>query len=157
MRHAFFLAAALVLAGCGDGGTDSSNLPLRLTVQPSGPVNPGDSLRMTAHLVNPGRTPVRLEFDDQCQVVFYVMAPDKTVLHPAGGGASCMGGPTTLELPARDSLPFSDVWLVASTFAREHTVYAVLWEHYEAVGGEREYEKGHRSNIVTFSLAAPAP
>ena len=155
MRRALLIAAAL-LAGCSAGGIDSSNLPLRITVQPADSVAPGDSLRMTAYLVNPGRTPVRLEFEDQCQVVFYVMAPDKTVLHPAGGGASCMGGPTVLELPAGDSVRFADAWPVASTFAREHSAYAVLWEHHEAGAGEREYEEGHRSNIVEFRVAAPA-
>jgi hypothetical protein len=155
MRRALPVVAALLLAGCGGGGTDSSDLPLHLAVQPAGAVASGDSLRMTAHLVNPGRTPVRLEFEDQCQVVFYVMAPDKTVLHPAGGGTSCMGGPTVLELPAGDSVRFADAWLVASTFAREHTAYAVLWEHHEAGAGEREYEKGHRSNIVTFRVGVP--
>lgn len=149
-------AAALLLAGCPDGGTDSSDLPLRLTVQPAGDLAPGDSLRMTAYLVNPGNRPVRLEFDDQCQVEFYVQAPDKTVLHPPGGGASCMGGPTAIDLPARDSVRFSDAWLVTSTFVREHTAYAVLWEHHEPRGDEREYEQGHRSNIATFHVAAPA-
>lgn len=150
-------AAALLLAGCSDRGTDSSNLPLRLTVQPSGDLTPGDSLRMTAWLVNPGGRPVRLEFDDQCQVEFYVQAPDKTVLHPPGGGTSCMGGPTAVDLPPRDSVRFADTWVVASTFAMEHTVYAVLWEHHQARADEREYERGHRSNIATFHLATPAP
>jgi hypothetical protein len=150
-------AAALLLAGCSDGATDSSNLPLRLTVQPTGDLEPGDTLRMTAYLVNPGSRPVRLEFEDQCQVEFYVMAPDKTVLHPPGGGTSCMGGPTAIDLPPRDSVRFSDAWLVTSRFAREHSAYAVLWEHHEASGAEREYEPGHRSNIATFHLATPAP
>jgi hypothetical protein len=156
-RRLVLSAAALLLAGCGGGGVDSSELPLRLTVQPSGNVAPGDTLRLTAYLVNPGNRPVRLEFDDQCQVEFYVMAPDKTVLHPPGGGASCMGGPTTIELSARDSVRFSDAWLVTSMFAREHSVYAVLWEHHEPREGERAYEPGHRSNIATFHVAAPAP
>lgn len=154
LRRAAALPAALLLAGCPGGGTDSSDLPLRLTVQPQGSVAPGDSLRMTAYLVNPGSRPVRLEFEDQCQVEFYVQAPDKTVLHPPGGGTSCMGGPTTIDLPARDSVRFTDTWLVASTFALEHTAYAVLWEHHQS-GEKREYERGHRSNIATFQVRAP--
>ena len=148
--------AALLLACCPGGGTDSSDLPLRLTVQPSGTVSPGDSLRMTAHLVNPGNRPVRLEFDDQCQVEFYVHAPDKTVLHPPGGGTTCVGGPTSLELAPGDSARFADAWRVTSSFALSHTAYAVLWEHHEPSGGEREYEQGHRSNIATFHLATAA-
>lgn len=147
--------AALLLAGCGDGGTDSSDLPLRLTVQPTGTVAPGDTLWMTAYLVNPGSQPVRLEFDDQCQVEFYVQSPDKTVLHPPGGGTSCMGGPSAIDLPPRDSVRFADHWLVASTYVHEHTAYAVLWEHHQPKGEKREYEEGHRSNIIPFRVATP--
>lgn len=156
MRPGLIPLAAALLAGCGGGATDSSDLPLRLAVQPTGDLAPGDTLRMTAYLVNPGSKPVRLEFDNQCQVEFYVQAPDKTVLHPPGGGTSCMGGPTAIDLPAHDSVRFTDAWLVASTFAKEHTAYAVLWEHHEPDGDKREYERGHRSNIATFHLATAA-
>jgi hypothetical protein len=148
-------AAALLLAGCSDGGTPTSELPLRLIVQPADTVASGDTLRMTAYLVNPGRQPVRLEFDDQCQVVFYVQAPDKTVLHPPGGGTTCVGGPTSLELAPGDSARFTDAWRVTSNFALSHTAYAVLWEHRPGGGESGEYEKGHRSNIVEFRIAAP--
>lgn len=155
-RIGFVPLAAALLAGCSGGATDSSNLPLRLAVQPTGNLTPGDSLRMTAYLVNPGNRPVRLEFDNQCQVEFYVQAPDKTVLHPPGGGTSCMGAPTAIDLPAGDSVRFTDMWVVASTFAKEHTAYAVLWEHHEPSGDKREYERGHRSTIATFHLATAA-
>lgn len=148
--------AALLLAGCSGGATDSSDLPLRLTVEPTDTLTPGDTLRMTAYLINPGNRPVRLEFDDQCQVEFYVQSPDKTVLHPPGGGTSCMGGPSAIDLPPGDSVRFSDRWLVASTYVHEHTVYAVLWEHHQPKGEEREYEEGHRSNIIPFRVVAPA-
>ena len=148
-------AAALLLAACS-GGPNTSELPLRLSVQPAGQVASGDSLRMTAHLVNPGKRPVRLEFDDQCQVVFYVQAPDKTVLHPAGGGTTCVGAPTALELAPGDSVRFTDTWLVTSNFALSHTAYAVLWEHRAGGDESGEYEKGHRSNIVEFRITQPA-
>lgn len=150
------LPVALMLAGCSGGRVDSSELPLRLRAQPAGTVAPGDSLRMTAYLVNPGKQPIRLEFEDQCQVVFYVHAPDRTVLHPAGGGAACVGGPTALDLPAGDSVRFMDVYLVTSRYAEEHSAYAVLWEHHVPGEGERQYEEGHRSNIVTFRVVDPA-
>lgn len=159
MRRLVFAAlpaAALLLAGCPGGPIDSSDLPLRLTVRPTGDLRPGDSLRMTAYLVNPGSEPVRLEFDDQCQVEFYVQAPDKTVLHPPGGGTTCTGAPSVIDLPPHDSVRFADTWLVTSTFAKEHSAYAVLWEHHQPKGDKREYEGGHRSNIATFYLAAPA-
>ena len=44
---------------------------------------------------------------------------------------------------------------MASNFALPHTAYAVLWEHHQADGGEREYDTGHRSNIVQFRVGTP--
>ncbi|HEX2078643.1 MAG TPA: BsuPI-related putative proteinase inhibitor [Longimicrobium sp.] len=146
--------AALLLAGCGGDGGDGSGLPLRLTVQPADSVAPGDSLRMTAYLVNPGARAVRLQFEDQCQVEFYVQAPDKSVLHPPGGGTACVGAPTVLELPPRDSIRFEDAWLVTSSYVEAHSAYAVLWD-YHAGEGEGELQAGHRSNIVEFRVAHP--
>ena len=146
------LAAALLLAGCSDG-IDSSDLPLRLTVQPAaGTLAPGDSLRMTAYLVNPGNQPVRLEFEDQCQVEFYVQAPDKTVLHPPGGGTTCVAAPTVLEVAPGDSVRFAATWMATSGTVGPHTAYAVLWEHHVPSEAERRYEAGHRSNIVQFEV-----
>lgn len=145
--------AALLLAGCGDGG-NASGFPLRLRVQPADSVAPGDSLRMTAYLVNPGAQAVRLRFEDQCQVEFYVQGPDKSVLHPPGGGTACVGAPTVLEIPPRDSIRFDDAWLVTSSFVEAHSAYAVLWD-YQVGEGEGEPEAGHRSNIVEFRIAHP--
>jgi hypothetical protein len=148
--------AALLLAACSGGGGDGSDLPLRLTVQPADSVAPGDSLHMTAFLVNPGARAVRLEFEDQCQVQFFVQSPDKTVLHPPGGGTACVGAPTTLDIPPHDSVRFSDAWLVTSNYVEAHSAYALLWDyHLPREGGERELEAGHRSNIVEFRVAHP--
>ena len=155
MLAAGVVPAALLLAGCGDGGGGASGFPLRLTVQPADSVAPGDSLHMTAYLVNPGATAARLEFENQCQVVFYVQAPDKSVLHPAGGGTACMGAPAGLQIPPRDSVRFDDVWLVTSRYVEAHSAYAVLWDYRLAGEGEREMEAGHRSNIVEFRVAHP--
>jgi hypothetical protein len=155
MTRTFAAAIAAVMLAACDGGTDTSELPLRLSVQPADTVAAGDSLRMTAYLVNPGRQPLRLEFEDACQVEFYVMAPDKTVLHPPGGGATCVGAPTVLELAAGDSARFTNAWLVTSNYALSHSAYAVLWEH-RAGGGDGELVEGHRSNIVEFRIAQPA-
>jgi hypothetical protein len=156
MMAAGVVPAALLLAGCGGGG-DGSGLPLRLAVQPADSVAPGDSLHMTAYLVNPGAQAVRLEFENQCQVVFYVQSPDKSVLHPAGGGTACVGAPAVLEIPPRDSVRFDDAWLVTSRYVEAHSAYAVLWDYHLPRGGERgELEAGHRSNIIEFRVAHPA-
>ena len=148
----FAPAAAALLAACS-GGTPS-DLPLRLTVTPADSLAPGDSLRMTAVLRNPGKNPVRLEFDSQCQVEFYVHAPDKTVLYPPGRGTTCIRAPSVLELAAGDSLRFNAQWMATSATAGPHTAYAVLWEHHlpGEGGGEREFDPGHRSNIVQFEV-----
>jgi len=143
-------AAALLLAACSGGAP--SELPVRLTVQPADSLAPGDSLHMTAYLKNPGRQPVRLEFDSQCQVEFYVHAPDKTVLHPPGSGTTCIRAPSVLELAAGDSVRFTSAWMATSSTSGPHTAYAVLWEHYVPHEGEREYDAGHRSNVVQFEV-----
>lgn len=143
---------ALPLAGCPTSGSHTSELPVRLTVVPTDTLAPGDSLRMTAYLRNPGRTPVRLEFDSQCQVEFYVQAPDKTVLHPPGGGTTCVAAPSVLEVAPGDSVRFTASWLATSGTVGPHTAYAVLWEHHVPSEAERRYEAGHRSNIVQFEV-----
>lgn len=146
--------AALALAGCPTAGSHTVDLPVRLTVVPADSLAPGDSLHMTAYLRNPGRRAVRVEFESQCQVEFYVQGPDKSVLHPPGGGTTCIRAPSTLEIPAGDSLRFTAAWLATSSTSGPHTAYAVLWEHHRPVGdgGERRYEAGHRSNIVQFHV-----
>lgn len=157
---------ALALAGCPTAGSHTAELPVRLTIVPADTIVPGDSLHMTAYLRNPGRVPVRLEFDSQCQVEFYVQGPDKSVLYPPGSGTTCIRAPTVLEVPAGDSIRFAAVWMATSATRGPHTAYAVLWEHH--VPGDdadgRRYEAGHRSNVVQFQVApsptrtpAPAP
>lgn len=157
IRPAAAALLALALAGCPTAGGSSPDLPVRLTVEPADTVAPGDSLKMTAYLRNPGRAPVRLEFDSQCQVEFYVLAPDKTVLFPPGGGTTCIRAPSVLELAPGDSLRFAAAWQATSFTAGPHTAYAVLWEHYVPGEGEREYVQGHRSNIVQFQVKMTEP
>ena len=149
------LPAALLLAGCPTSGAHTRDLPVRLTMHPADTVALGDSVRLTAWLRNPGPEPVRLEFEDDCQVEFYVHAPDRTVLHPPGGGTACVGGPTVVEVPAADSLRYADVWLAASPYLGAHSAYAVLWEHHVPSGDERRYKAGHRSNVLEFQLVMP--
>lgn len=143
---------ALALAGCPTAGMHTSELPVRLTVNPTDTLVAGDSLRMTAYLRNPGKQPVRLEFESQCQVEFYVQAPDKTVLFPPGGGTTCIRAPSVVEVPAGDSVRFAAAWTSTSSNGGPHTAYAVLWEHDVPRDGERRFEAGHRSNIVQFEV-----
>jgi hypothetical protein len=152
LRPLLPMAAALLLVGCPTDGAPTDGLPVRLTVEPGDTLSPGDSMRMTARLWNPGRDSVRLEFDSQCQVEFYVMAPDKTVLHPPGGGTTCVSAPSTITLAPKDTLRFTGSWMATSSWLGPHTAYAVLWEHHVPDGSERRYEAGHRSNIVQFEV-----
>jgi Intracellular proteinase inhibitor len=147
-------AAALLLAGCPTAGMHTPDLPVRLTATPGDSIAPGDSLRMTAYLRNPTRQPVRLEFDSQCQVEFYVMGPDNSVLHPPGSGTTCVRAPSVLTLQPGDSVRFADSWMATSATTGPHSAYAVLWEHHVARDGERAYEAGHRSNIIQFKVTA---
>jgi hypothetical protein len=156
LRAAAPALLALPLAACPGTGS-SADLPVRLTVTPTDTLQAGDSLRMTAYLRNPGRQPVRLEFEAQCQVEFYVHAPDKTVLHPPGGGTTCIRAPSVLEIPAGDSVRFTASWTATtSSRAGAHSAYAVLWEHHVPGEGERRFDPGHRSNIVEFEVK-PTP
>jgi Intracellular proteinase inhibitor len=142
-------AAALLLAACNP---QSSELPVRLSVQPADSIAPGDSLRMTAYLRNPGSRPVRLEFESQCQVEFYVHGPDKSVLYPPGSGTTCIRAPSVLEIAPGDSVGFHAAWMATSATAGAHTAYAVLWEHHVPGETERAYDAGHRSNVVQFTV-----
>jgi hypothetical protein len=152
LRLAAAALLALPLAGCPTAGSHTSELPVRLTVTPTDTLAHGDSLRMTAYLRNPGRQPVRLEFDSQCQVEFYVHGPDKSVLYPPGSGTTCIRAPSVLEVAAGDSVRFTAAWMATSATAGPHTAYAVLWEHHVPRGDKRRFEAGHRSNIVQFEV-----
>lgn len=144
--------AALLLAGCPTAGSHTVDLPVRLTVTPTDTVAHGDSLRMTAYLRNPSGQAVRLEFDSQCQVEFYVHSPDKSVLYPPGSGTTCIRAPSVLEVAPGDSVRFTAQWMATAATAGPHTAYAVLWEHHVPDGAERRFKAGHRSNIVQFEV-----
>lgn len=152
MTRALALAALLLAAACAPEPHEAE-LPLRLRAQPADTLSPGDALRMTAYLRNPTRQPLRIEFDDECQVVIYVLAGDHTVLHPPGGGASCVGGPSELEIAPGDSVRFEDTWQATTYTAGLHIAYAVLWPyHVPREGEERVAREGHRSNVVLFQI-----
>ena len=145
---------ACVLAACGPEPHEA-RLPLRVRAERPDTLVPGDRLRMEAHLHNPTRQPLRMEFADQCQVEFYVQGPDRTVLHPPGGGATCVGAPSVLEIPPGDSVRFEASWLATYGTLGEHVAYAVLWPYRVPHGEARVEREGHRSNVIVFPVLPP--
>jgi hypothetical protein len=149
-RRALAACLGVALLPACETPPHEARLPLRLVVEPTGQIAPGDALRMTAWLHNPTRRTLRLEFDDQCQVELYVQGPERTVLHPPGGGASCVGAPSVLEVPPGDSVRFTGEWSATTSSLGEHIVYGVLWPHRVPRGDERVERRTRRSNVVVF-------
>ncbi len=145
----FVLPVAALLAACGPE-PHTARLPVRLRVEPADTLTPGETMRMVAYLKNPTGEPLRMEFVDQCQVEIYVQGPDRTVLHPPGGGASCVGAPSALEIAPHDSVRYEDDWMPTTAVLGDHIVYAVLWPYHVPRDAERFAREGHRSNIVQF-------
>lgn len=154
MRGALAFAALLAAAGCEEQPHEA-RIPVRLRADPAGTLAAGDSLRMSAWLVNPTRQPLRMEFDDGCQVEFYVQGPDRTVVHPPGGGASCVGAPSELEIAPGDSLRFEGAWRAPGIALGDHVAYAVLWAYHVPHEGGRVAREGHRSNVIQFRVLPP--
>lgn len=154
MTRRAILAALLPLAACGPEPHEAK-LPVRLRVEPTDTLAPGETLRMTAWLRNPTRHPLRMEFDDQCQVEMYVQGPDRTILHPPGGGATCVGAPSTIEIAPRDSVRFEGSWMATTAMLGEHIAYAVLWPYRVPHRREPVGREGHRSNVVIFPVLMP--
>ena len=153
MRITAVLAGALVLAACPVASNHVPDASARVTVS-TDTIALGDSLRLTAYLRNPGDAPLHLEFDTQCQVEMYVLSPDRTVVHPAGGGATCISAASTLELPPGDSARFDDAWLAATPSLGTYTVYAVVSDHHVGSGEDRELKSSYRSNVVQVVVVA---
>jgi hypothetical protein len=144
------LLSVLLLAAACETPPHEARLPVRLRVEPADTLLPGDVMRMTAHLRNPTGEVLRMEFADQCQVVMYVQGPERTILHPPGGGASCVGAPSSLEIAPRDSVRFEASWMATTSVLGEHIVYAVLWPYSVPHAGRQVARDGHRSNIIQF-------
>ncbi|HEU0016296.1 MAG TPA: BsuPI-related putative proteinase inhibitor [Longimicrobium sp.] len=148
--------AALALAACPTAGNHLPAARLEVTASPDS-IAPGDTLRLAATLSNPGRRPVRLEFDHEgCQVVFYVQREDHSIVHPPGSGAACVGPPAVIELAPGEARRFEDQWPATVGGEGTFTAFAVLWEHHIPRGANRELKSGHRSNQDTIRVAHPA-
>jgi hypothetical protein len=149
------VAAFLVaLAACETGSERQPAVSVRLRATPGDAVAAGDSLHMAAWVVNRGRQPLTLEFESQCQVEMFVLTADKSIVHPPGGGSTCISTPTTLQVPANDSVRVDDAWL-ASSRPGAYEAYAVVSSHHATGGGRRDYKLSHRSNVVVFHVRPP--
>jgi hypothetical protein len=150
-----FAALAVALAACS---TDSERKPavsVRLRTTPADTLAAGDSLHMSAWVINRERQPLKLEFESQCQVEMFVVTEDKSIVHPPGGGSTCISTPTSLEVPANDSVRVDDAWLAAAPQPGEYAAYAVVSSHHVTRGDRRSYKASHRSNIVIFHVTPP--
>ena len=148
IRFLSLLAGALLLAACPLASNHAPDASVRVTAS-ADTIALGDSLHLTAYLLNPGDEPLRLEFETQCQVEMYVLAPDRTVVHPGGGGTTCISAPSTLAVPAGDSIRFREAWLAATPVLGAYTVYAVVSDHHVGSGEARE-------QLVTMRLKEQA-
>jgi hypothetical protein len=148
-------ALVLALAACETGSERKPAVSVRLRITPGDTIMPGDSLHMSAWVVNRERQPLKLEFDSQCQVEMFVVTEDKSIVHPPGGGSTCISTPTSLQVPANDSVRVDDAWLATAPQPGEFAAYAVVSSHHITRGEKRERKLSHRSNIVTFHVAPP--
>jgi hypothetical protein len=147
----------LALAACPTASPNSPVVILRTTITPSDTARMGDSLKITTWLKNPENEPLTMVFEDQCEVEQYVQTPDKTIVYPPGGGATCISVPTTVRVPAGDSVRFDAAWLPMSAVEGEFIAYGVLSQHQLTRGDRKpELKMGHRSNIAIFHVA-PRP
>lgn len=156
IRPVLALAAlSLALAACNVTSERKPAVSVRLRATPADTVVAGDSLHMKAWVINDTNQPLTLEFETQCQLELFVVAPDRTILHPPGGGATCISTPTTLQVPANDSVHVEESWLASSPMTGEYTAYGVLSSHDAVRGERRESKNSHRSNIVIFHVVHP--
>ncbi|HEY7766848.1 BsuPI-related putative proteinase inhibitor [Longimicrobium sp.] len=150
-----FAALAVALAACETGSERKPAVSVRLRTTPPDTIAPGDSLHMSAWVINREREPLTLEFESQCQVEMFVVTEDKSIVHPPGGGSTCISTPTAMKVPANDSVRVDDAWLAAAPQPGEYAAYAVVSSHHVVRGERRDHKLSHRSNIVTFHVARP--
>jgi hypothetical protein len=150
-----FAALVLALAACETGSERKPAVSVRLRTTPGDTIAAGDSLHMTAWVINREREPMTLEFESQCQVEMFVVTEDKSIVHPPGGGSTCISTPTSLQVPAHDSVRVDDAWPALAPQPGEYAAYAVVSSHHVVRGERRDNKLSHRSNIVTFHVAQP--
>ena len=150
----FLAACSLLLAACPVAGMHQPAVVLRLDAAPQSVVQ-GDSLHLLAAVTNPGSDTLRLEFDGDCVVSFYVRADaDQSLVEPAGGEPPrCDGAARTLVLAPGAAERVRHAWVArAPGGTGAFTAYAILGEHHLRRGGERDFKSAHRSNEVPVQV-----
>jgi hypothetical protein len=149
--RALLAASTLLLAACPVAGMHRLSGDFLLSVSPDAPM-PGDTLRLYAVLANPGADTLRLEFDGDCMVSFYLRSdPDGAIVEPAGE-PRCGPAIETVVLAPEQGRRFEHHWIVPATAPHAYTAYAILGEHYVLRGGDRDYKAGHRSNEIPIQV-----
>lgn len=148
--RALLAASTLLLAACPLAGMHVPGGDFALAVATTD-LAPGDSLRMTATLTNPGADTLRLAFDGGCVVTFYVRSdPDGAVVEPAEE-PRCTGRDTVV-LARGGAWRLEHAWIVPAAAPHPYTAYAILGEHYVLRGDERDFKAGHRSNEIALQV-----
>jgi hypothetical protein len=149
--RALFAASTLLLAACPVAGMHALAGDFMLSVSPDAPT-PGDTLRMYAVLANPGTDTLRLEFDGDCMVSFYLRSdPGGAIVEPAGE-PGCESVAETVVLAPEQGRHFEQQWIVPADAPHAYTAYAILGEHYVVRDGDRDYKAGHRSNEIAVQV-----
>jgi hypothetical protein len=151
LRALFAAASTLLLAACPVAGMHVLAGDFTLAVSPAAPL-PGDTVRMIVTVGNPGNDTLRLAFDADCVVTFYVRSdPDGAVLEP-GAEPRCGEVRETIVLAPGAARPFEHHWITPAAAPHAYTAYAILGEHYVLRDGDRDYKAGHRSNEVPIQV-----
>ncbi len=150
--RALLAASTLLLTACPVAGLHVLAGNFALAVSPAAPA-PGDTVRMFATLANPGDDTLRLAFEGDCVVTFYVRSdPDGAIVDPAGEPA-CESVSETVVLAPGGARAFEHRWIAPAAAPHAYTAYAILGEHYVLREGDRDFKAGHRSNEVAIQVA----
>ena len=151
MKRALATLLLAALAGCPTAGTHRPALEMRLAASPALP-RVGDTLRLTAILVNPHDEPVEVEARCTPPVVFSVGTADRgRTAHQTSESWPCgVAGPRFRIAPG-DSVRFTDAWVADAS--GDFTATASIGEHYVVRGGRREFKIGHAFEPVGVRVA----
>lgn len=157
IRRIACLAIAPLLAACPVAGMHAPAVEVRLAAAPARDFAPGDTVRLTAEVRNPGRDTLRMRFDAGCPVLFFVRAEsDQRVVEPPDGVERCEGTRRELVLAPGNAETFTHAWVPGADLPPgAYTAYAIFEEHHLIRGGDRSYKAAHRSNEAALQMAAP--
>lgn len=150
--RALLAASTLLLAACPVAGMHVPAGDFALAVATTD-LAPRDSLRMTATLANPGADTLRLAFDGDCVVTFYLRSePDQAVIEPGGDPPCGRLPPETILIAPGETRRFEHEWIAPAAAPHGYTAYAILGEHDVLRGDERDFKAGHRSNEIAIQV-----